>query len=365
MLERVAGLRYEDHVRRTLVDGWGVAVHVGWRHRAGLSSLGGTRSPRRGATVFDPEHPYRIPELLTPAGDLSTTLRGFAAYVHERMRGLRGIAGHLTSASYRRILFGRRGSSLGVANGAFGGKRFSAATAPRVRPSAGGGSGSDAADASRPVGTVMQGYASVVPVLQAAGAAASQVALLGGVPFLAYLAFHRWRCGRRPADAARRAGVRVGRVRYVWLSSAIAVAGVAVLAAWRPPMDLLLQEGSAYAGFAGLGLTAEAVALALLYGVVKTGFTEELLFRGLIAGSLARRLPAVWANVVQATVFLLPHLAILLVSLEAWPFLPLVFGAGLLLGWLRIVSGSILGPWIVHASVNVATAMLVAVASAG
>ena len=125
MLERVSGLRYEDHVRRTLVDGWGVAVHVGWRHGAGLSSLGGTRSPRRGATVFDPEHPYGIPELLTPAGDLSTTLRGFAAYVHEHMRSLRGIDGHLTSASYRRILFGRRGSSLGVANGAFGGKRFS------------------------------------------------------------------------------------------------------------------------------------------------------------------------------------------------------------------------------------------------
>jgi membrane protease YdiL (CAAX protease family) len=36
--------------------------------------------------------------------------------------------------------------------------------------------------------------------------------------------------------------------------------------------------------------------MALLYGVVKTGFSEELLFRGLIAGSLSRRLPLLWAT---------------------------------------------------------------------
>ena len=47
--------------------------------------------------------------------------------------------------------------------------------------------------------------------------------------------------------------------------------------------------------------------MALLYGVVKTGFAEELLFRGLIAGSLGRRLPLVWANLLQALIFLLPH----------------------------------------------------------
>jgi membrane protease YdiL (CAAX protease family) len=35
--------------------------------------------------------------------------------------------------------------------------------------------------------------------------------------------------------------------------------------------------------FRGLGLGVPSVLLALLYGVVKTGFPEELLFRGLIA----------------------------------------------------------------------------------
>ena len=42
----------------------------------------------------------------------------------------------------------------------------------------------------------------------------------------------------------------------------------------------------------GLGLTGTSIAMALLYGVVKTGFAEELLFRGLIAGSLGRHAAA-------------------------------------------------------------------------
>ncbi len=125
MLERVSGLRYEEHVRRTLVDAWGLAVHVGWPHAAGADQPWGHMLGTKAVTTFGPEHPYRIPELLTPAGDLSMTPRGFAAYIREHLRGLRGVDGHLTSASYGRIHFARRGFSLGVANGVLGGKRYS------------------------------------------------------------------------------------------------------------------------------------------------------------------------------------------------------------------------------------------------
>lgn len=125
MLERASGLQYEKHVRRTLVDDWGLAVHVGWPHGAGADQPWGHLLAKEGVTPFGPEHPYRIPELLAPAGDLSMTPRGFAAYVRENLLGLRGVDGHLTSASYRRIHFGREGFSLGVANGVLGGKRYS------------------------------------------------------------------------------------------------------------------------------------------------------------------------------------------------------------------------------------------------
>lgn len=93
---------------------------------------------------------------------------------------------------------------------------------------------------------------------------------------------------------------------------------------------------------------------------MQTGFTEELLFRGLLAGSLSRRLSLTWATLVQALIFLLPHLAILLVAPELWGMLPVVFLVMLLLGWVRIKSGSILGSWLMHASGNVTMALVVA-----
>ena len=95
--------------------------------------------------------------------------------------------------------------------------------------------------------------------------------------------------------------------------------------------------------------------------MVKTGFTEELLFRGLIAGSLSRRLSLVWANVVQALIFLAPHLLLLFIMPEMWRLLPIVFIVSLFKGWLRIKSGSIIGPWIIHGCVNTAMGIIVAI----
>jgi membrane protease YdiL (CAAX protease family) len=117
-----------------------------------------------------------------------------------------------------------------------------------------------------------------------------------------------------------------------------------------------------YRPFAGQGLGGQAIAMEFLYGVVQTGFTEELLFRGLIAGSLSRAFPFVWANLAQAVLFLLPHLGILIVARETWVWgmLPVVYAVALVFGWLRIRSGSILGSWLLHASSNITMALVVA-----
>lgn len=187
-----------------------------------------------------------------------------------------------------------------------------------------------------------------------------QFILLGGLPFLAYAAYQRWRHKRPFAETCKRAGLQLGEPRYLLYSLAAAAVLVAVLVIRTPSLEPFLREGSAQSGFAGLGLNVWSVAMALLYGVVKTGLTEELLFRGLIAGSLSRRLSLMWANLLQALVFLLPHFAILLFAPELWALLPVVFAAGLLLGWLRIKSGSIVGPWLLHSSGNVAMALIVA-----
>ena len=98
--------------------------------------------------------------------------------------------------------------------------------------------------------------------------------------------------------------------------------------------------------------------------MIKTGFTEELLFRGLIAGSLSRRLSLVWADVFQALIFLLPHFLVLRIMPEMRAILPVIFASALFMGWVRIKSGSIIGSWLIHASANIAICLSVAIRSA-
>jgi membrane protease YdiL (CAAX protease family) len=195
----------------------------------------------------------------------------------------------------------------------------------------------------------------------AAVSAFIQAIVLGGVPFLGYFAYQRWRHKRSFGEVARRAGLQLGQPRYLVYSLAFALVGVAVITVFSPPLEPLTRQGSAQRPFVGLGFGLPAISLALLNGVVQTGFAEELLFRGLIAGSLSRRLALGWANLTQAFIFFLPHLAILYFASELSVILPLVFVGALVFGWVRIKSGSILGSWLMHASGNVAMGLMVAI----
>lgn len=184
------------------------------------------------------------------------------------------------------------------------------------------------------------------------------------VPGFGYYAFHRWRHRRSFREIARRAGLQLGAPRYLGYGLVAALLVVAAILLFPPPLEPFLREGSSQRELAGLGLGLRSVALALLYGVVKTGFAEELLFRGLIAGSLGRRLALPWANLLQALVFLLPHLPLLWIMPETWGILPVVFVGALFAGWLRIRSESMLAPWLLHAAANVTMALSVAARSA-
>ncbi len=201
-------------------------------------------------------------------------------------------------------------------------------------------------------------------VANALVSALANLAVLAGLPFLVYYLWHRLRKGRRLGEVARRAGLRVGEVRYIGYGAVFAALIVIALLVHPPSLESSLRKGSAFRAFAGLGLGPTALLTALIYGVAQTGFAEELLFRGLVAGSLSRRLSLPWADGLQAVVFLLPHLLLLAFAPETWTILPVIFLGALVVGWLRIRSGSILGPWLVHAAVNVTMALSVAVRSA-
>lgn len=189
--------------------------------------------------------------------------------------------------------------------------------------------------------------------------------LLVGIPLAVYYAYHRLRHTRGAGEVFRRAGLQIGDASYLRL----AVIGLVVVAGWvwllPPDLEVITREGTVQSRFAGRGLNLDSIATAMLYALIQTGFAEEFLFRGLIAGSLGRRL-ALWnANLLQASIFLAPHLLLLFVMPEHWPLLILVFAGSLFGGWLRIRSESILSPWLIHGGANLAVTLSVLARSSG
>ncbi len=185
--------------------------------------------------------------------------------------------------------------------------------------------------------------------------------VLAGMPFVFYWAYQKWRHKRRLGEVLKRTGVQLGDVRYLGISLGVSMLIVLILILWPPPLEPMVREGSSSHKFAGLGFSGQAIVMAILYGVVATGFSEEFLFRGMIAGSLSRCLSIGWANLLQSLIFLAPHLLLLLISPEIWWILPIIFAGSMLNGWIRIKSDSILGPWLIHAAANVAMSLSVAI----
>jgi membrane protease YdiL (CAAX protease family) len=82
-------------------------------------------------------------------------------------------------------------------------------------------------------------------------------------------------------------------------------------------------------------------------------FAQEVQFRGLLLGALERTMSPRWANVSQAAVFGLAHLAISYGGPEA-PFVPITFLVGLAFGWLVRRTNSLWPAVIIHAVADIA-----------
>lgn len=96
--------------------------------------------------------------------------------------------------------------------------------------------------------------------------------------------------------------------------------------------------------------------------LVVVALPEELFFRGLLLGLLRRRWPAGralggakvgWALVLSAAAFALVHL-----PREGDPRALATFFPGLLFGWLRLRTGSLLAPVLTHAGSNILIRLL-------
>lgn len=133
----------------------------------------------------------------------------------------------------------------------------------------------------------------------------------------------------------------------------VAVAIIAFIALKFIPAALL--EGAS--SYAGQPLNARSILAALINEAFYIALGEEVFFRGFLGSWLFRRLGFRWGNLVQATMFLLPHLFLLAVGPQIWPVFIIQFCAGWAQGWLRYKSGSILPGWLVHTATNLVSAI--------
>ncbi len=153
--------------------------------------------------------------------------------------------------------------------------------------------------------------------------------------------------------AFERLGHTVGSASHYRL--ALLVLAPLLLVGWLSivlvPDDVLEMSGVSIARLTSVGAAA---------GAVLRPVGEEVFFRGLLGGVLMRRLGFAWGNLLQAVVFLLVHLPLLLVDTRLWPLLPAQFVAGWVLGWLRHRTGTYLPGAAVHATVNIAMGLIAA-----
>jgi membrane protease YdiL (CAAX protease family) len=115
----------------------------------------------------------------------------------------------------------------------------------------------------------------------------------------------------------------------------------------------MLQGHSPYTGW---NRSADSLLTAMLREAFYVALGEEMFFRGLLGGWLMRKLGFALGNLVQAAIFLLPHLLLLQLGTAIWPVFIVQFVAGWLQGWLRYRSASILPGWLVHTLSNTSSA---------
>ena len=154
-------------------------------------------------------------------------------------------------------------------------------------------------------------------------------------------------------------GWRSARLRDFLLSLGVtALTGVFGWLAFQfIPAYVLEDPNINLSGYAGYSLSLASFVIILLREGFYVALGEEIFFRGLLGGWLVRRLGFLVGNTIQAAIFLLPHLLLLLVSLRLWPILIVQAVAGWLMGWLRCRSGSILPGWLAHALINTLSAL--------
>lgn len=173
------------------------------------------------------------------------------------------------------------------------------------------------------------------------------------LPSLIYIAVHRQR-GKKWSDVLGKVGWQgCPLIYFLWSLGIIVLAGgLGVLALQRVPQNVFQDSNVNISKYAGWTPSITSFLLVWLREVIYVALGEEVFFRGLLGGWLTRRFGFAIGNTIQALIFLLPHLLLLLISLNLWALVVVQLLLGWLLGWLRYHSKSILPGWLAHGLAN-------------
>lgn len=180
------------------------------------------------------------------------------------------------------------------------------------------------------------------------------------IPALIYVAVRKWR-GEQWSKIFRKLGWQGSLpVYFLWGLGVMAITGVLGWLAFRAiPSEVLQDPNINISAYTGWTLSITSFLAVWLREAIYVALGEEIFFRGLVAGWLTRRLGFKIGNTLQALIFLLPHLFLLLVSFSLWPIILAQAITGWLLGWLRYRSDSILPGWLTHSLLNALGALTV------
>ena len=101
----------------------------------------------------------------------------------------------------------------------------------------------------------------------------------------------------------------------------------------------------------------------LIYSILQTSLPEELLFRGFLLKRMAKHMPFVFANTIQAFAFGLLHGVLFASAVSLGVTFFIVFFTGAIAAYLgfvneKIAGGSILPSWLMHATANILSGLV-------
>jgi membrane protease YdiL (CAAX protease family) len=128
-------------------------------------------------------------------------------------------------------------------------------------------------------------------------------------------------------------------------------------------IEIVETSETAVGQFQGMGIAA--LPSALLFGMIKTGAAEEILFRGFLAKRCIQRLGFVFGNIIQAFLFGVMHLVLFQIAssinlFQSVLIFSIPFLTSLFFGYIneKKSDGSIIPSWLMHGIGNVIASII-------